>query len=205
MTVADDAAVAAGPGAWCYDALTERTWPCGHDGQLTVLRALEVVWLRFDANPACFANLVDGEQALEDFLVGAPAVATEPDVLAEVRAHVLAARAPGRSTLLALEVGTPELFSVAWRIDGADPAWCPLPGPASAGLYGGASALTRRGLRALVTPGDHDVVVRASVRGPGPHAWVQLEARATVAVAPGQHRLIRLELDGGPPPAARLG
>ena len=80
MTVADDAAVAAGPGAWCYDALTERTWPRGHDGQLTVLRALEVVWLRFDANPACFAKLVDGEQALEDFLVGAPALAPEPEM-----------------------------------------------------------------------------------------------------------------------------
>ncbi|MBK9036400.1 MAG: hypothetical protein IPL61_34990 [Myxococcales bacterium] len=197
MTAADAAAAAHGPAAWCYDALTERTWPSGRDGQLTVLRALEVVWIRFDSNPAYFANLIDGAQALEDFLAGPPAVATEPEVLAEVHAHILAARAPGRSTWLELELGAGELFSPYWRVDGANPEECPLPGPAAAGIYGGEPASTRRGLRALVTPGAHEVLAVASIRGPGPHQpFVTVEARAQVGLAQGEARTLRLERDG---------
>ena len=157
-------ATAEGPDRWCYDALEPRTWASG-SSQLSLLRSLELVWIHFDSNPACFANLVDGEQALEDFLVGEPAAPTPPALLDEVRAYIRGARTPGRSTWLALEVapGHPPFGGVWWRLDGENPERCDLPGPDSAGVYGGASALGRRGMRALVRPGRVEVYVGISV------------------------------------------
>lgn len=189
-----------GPDAWCYDALTPRTWNAGGDAALTVLRSLELVWLRFDMNPAAFANFVDGEQAFEDFLVGPPAAPTTAAVVAEVRAYLRGARTPGRSTWLALDVG-PGLGAASWTFDGVIPELCDLPGPASAGVYGGASATTRRGIRALARPGRIEICVRALAQAP----HVMVDAALTLDLVAQQPRRLRVALvDGAAAPAITL-
>lgn len=191
------AADAEGPDAWCYDAVEPRTWEYPGFGQLTVLRSLELVWLRFDGSPAMFANLVDAEQAFEDFLIGTPAGPITDAVAAEVRAYLRGARTPGRSTWLALEVG-PGLGAASWTLDGVNPEVCELPGPASAGCYGGAPAATRRGVRALARPGRVEVRVRAIALA----THVDVDAAFTLDVVAHQPRRLRVALvDGGAAPA----
>lgn len=180
-----------GPERWCYDALEPRTWTCGM-GQLSLLRSLELVWITFDSNPAYFANRVEGEQAIEDFLVGPPAAATPSDLLDEVRAYVRGVRTPGRSTWLALEVADDVPFlGVWWRIDGANPEACPLPGPASAGVYGGAPAWRRRGMRSLVRPGKVDVLVGITLAA----RHEPTELTCTLHVSPGTRHQLRVAAD----------
>lgn len=192
------AADAEGPDAWCYDAVEPRSWEYPGGGQLTVLRSLELVWLRFDSNPAAFATFVEGEQAFEDFLVGAPAGPLSDAVAADVRAYLRGARTPGRSTWLALDLGA-GLGAAAWTLDGVNPDRCELPGPASAGVYGGAAATSRRGIRALVRPGPIAVRVYAFAG----HARV--EAALALDVVAHQPRRLRVALvDGGPAPAIAL-
>lgn len=193
VTAADDE----GPDAWCYDAVEPRSWAYPGGGELTALRSLELVWLRFDSGPAMFANVVDGEQAFEDFLIGPPAGPATDAVVAEVRAYLRGARTPGRSTWLALDHG-PGLGAAGWTLDGVNPAWCALPGPASAGVYGGAPADTRRGVRALARPGRVEVRVRAIALA----THVMVDAALTLDVVAHQPRRLRVELvDGSPAPA----
>lgn len=184
-----------GPDRWCYDAVETRTWGYPDGGALTVLRSLELVWLRFDSNPAAFATFVDGEQAFEDFLVGPPAGPLTDEVTAEVRAYLRGVRAPGRSTWLALELGA-GLGGVSWTLDGVSPDACELPGPDAAGVYGGASAISRRGIRALARPGVVEVRVRAYA------AHVAVEATHTLDVVAHQPRRLRVALvDSGSAPS----
>ncbi|HUQ05855.1 MAG TPA: hypothetical protein VM261_25310 [Kofleriaceae bacterium] len=194
----EDAAPDEGPDRWCYDALEARTWR-RDSWQLSLLRSLELVWIYFDSNPACFANMVDGEQAIEDFLVGEPAAATPPEILDEVRAYLRGARAPGRSTWLALEVapGHPPFHGVWWRIDGESPESCGLPGPDYAGVYGGASAMGRRGMRALVRPGTVELQVGISLRGDAatPTAPRLVELTRTIAIAPHVGNRVQITFD----------
>ncbi len=188
-----------GPDRWCYDALEPRTWACG-TGQLALLRSLELVWITFDSNPAYFANRVEGEQAVEDFLVAPPAAPTPSDLLDEVRAYVRGVRAPGRSTWLALEIADDVPFrAVWWRIDGANPDACPLPGPASAGVYGGTPAWRRRGMRSLVRPGEVDVVVGITLAA----AHEPTELACTLDVSPGTRHQLRVAPDGDVSAVAR--
>ncbi len=193
---------AEGPAHWCYDALERREWGYEGRGILTLLRGLELAWITFDGGPAVFANMVEGEQALEDFLVGPPAVVISDELYAGVRAHVLAARTPGRSTLLTLDAQA-DLAGASWTVDGLDPLWCRMPGPESAGCYGGGSPRTRRGFRALTRAGAVEVVVRGSVRT-DPHRFVPLELRHTLDVAPHVSRHLRVVIDGVAPPTAHL-
>ncbi|MBZ0235384.1 MAG: hypothetical protein K8M05_23855 [Deltaproteobacteria bacterium] len=194
-------AASEGPDCWCYDALEARRWLRG-SWQLAVARSLELVWIHFDSNPACFANMVEGEQAIEDFLVGPPAAPTPPAVLDEVRAYIRGARTPGRSTWLALELAPdhPPFHGMWWRIDGENPEGCALPGPSSAGVYGGAPAWHRRGMRALVRPGQVHVAVGVSVQG----APKPVELAQTLDIAPHVGRTLRVVFDSADSPAARL-
>lgn len=154
-----------GPEDWCYDALESRCWSAA-GSDMTLLRSLELVWIHFDGNPACFANMVDGEQAIEDFLVGPPAAETPANVLEEARAYLRGVRTPGRSTWLALELAPdhPPVYGTWWRVNGQNPEGCQLPGPESAGCYGGSPATNRRGMRALVRPGTVELLVGVSVQ-----------------------------------------
>lgn len=196
MSAADDE----GPDAWCYDAVEPRTWEYPGFGQLTALRSLELVWLRFDGSPAMFANLVDAEQAFEDFLSGPPAGPIDDAVAAEVRAYLRGARTPGPSTWLALEVG-PGLGAASWTFDGVNPELCELPGPASAGCYGGAPATTRRGIRALARPGRVEIRVRALAQAP----HVMVDAALTLDLVAQQPRRLRVALlDSAAAPAITL-
>jgi hypothetical protein len=189
-----------GPDAGCYDAVEPRRWEYPGGGQLTALRSLELVWLRFDSNPAAFATFVEGEQAFEDFLSGPPAGPVTVAVVAEARAYLRGARTPGRSTWLALEVG-PGLGAASWTLDGVNPDLCALPGPASAGVYGGASPDTRRGIRALARPGRVEVRVRAVALAT--HAMV--DAALTLDLVAHQPRRLRVALvAGGAAPACAV-
>lgn len=176
-----------GPDAWCYDAVEPSSWGYPDGGVLTVLRSLELVWLRFDSNPAAFATFVDGEQAFEDFLIGPPAGPATDALVAEVRAYLRGARTPGRSTWLALDLG-PGLGAASWTLDGVNPDACDPPGPASAGVYGGASATSRRGIRALTRPGPVEVRVFAYA------GRVRVEAVHTLDVVAHQPRRLRAAL-----------
>jgi hypothetical protein len=193
-----------GPERWCYDALEARTWSA-MSWQVSVLRSLELVWIHFDSNPACFANMVEGEQAIEDFLVGPPAAATPAPLLAEVRAYIRGARTPGPSTWLALELapGHPPYFGIWWRIDGVNPEGCGLPGPDYAGVYGGTSAFGRRGMRALARPGAVELHVGISVRGEAMVPRV-VELTRTITVAPHVGHRVQVVFDSPTAPTAEI-
>ncbi len=73
-----------------------------------------------------------------------------------------------------------------------------MPGPASAGCYGGAPAATRRGVRALARPGRVEVRVRAIALA----THVDVDAAFTLDVVAHQPRRLRVALvDGGAAPA----
>ena len=117
-----------------------------------------------------------------------------------MRAYLRGARTPGRSTWLALELAPGHLpvHGVWWRIDGVDPAHCDVPGPDSAGLYGGASARGRRGMRALVRPGAVEVYVGVSPQ-PGTGLPRVVELTRTIEVPPHVGQRVQIVLDPSAP------
>lgn len=199
-----------GPEAWCYDALTARSWDDGgDDAQVSVLRTLEVVWTYFHPHPLMSAVCISGTQPLEELLAGTPAVATSPAVLTALRAHVIGARVPGRSTYLEVRVAVvrragppaehpdaPRLVSLAWRVDGVSPATCDGGREAvdTAG-FGLAPDAARR--RVLVNPGRHRLLVIATVQPPGVKAGMMPSAKLelTVEVRAHEATVVALELD----------
>lgn len=210
-----------GPDAWCYDALTARSWGDGDDdAQVSILRTLEVVWTYFHPHPLMYSVCISGTQPLEELLTGTPAVATSPEVLMALREHVLVARVPGRSTYIEVRVAVirrggppaehpdaPRLVSLSWRVDGVSPATCD-GGRESVdtSCFGLAPDSARR--RVLSKPGRHRLVVSATVQPPGVKAgmmpWAKLELK--VEVRAHEATVVSLELDVSvmPPVLTRL-
>lgn len=209
-----DAVSDEGPESWCYDALVARTWTSGEGEQVAILRTLEVVWSHFDPHPLAFAPSVAGVQPCDEFLAGAPAVPTPPERVVALRAHLLAARAPGRSTwieasLAAGSIGAAQVLSFRWLVDGHDPSEHEAPGPGAMRIA--AEALPVGGIwrrRALAEPGRRRVVLLATIATPQPRDMPrQATARSetTVDVVAHQPTRLHVALDAtGPRPTLIL-
>jgi hypothetical protein len=179
--------------AWCYDDLEAHCWPT-RAWSPSVERDGNVYWTMFDYNPAVFAGRIIA-QGWEDFLRdGAPAETGAPAALVEqARAHLLAARKPGRSTHLIVGALGEVRDEPMWLLDNRLFASPYLNGPGTSGAFVDADYVGWRKARGpawsrvLVTPGRHEI--RGTL-----FVGESVEVRHTVVVAKGQ----RLELAFAP-------